>query len=352
MSSNNQLANPKSRVVDLFCGVGGLSVGFRRAGFQIAAGIDVDEIGRYAFERYTGGRFIKEDVANVSVKTVKKLLGRSRPSILIGCAPCQSFSEYNKKGRGASWNMLPQFARIIEGALPDIVSMENVARLATYRGGRTLDAFVSRLTGAGYDVSWYIVNCLEYGISQRRKRLVVFASRRGFIELVPPTHRNVRTLRDVIGSLPRLAAGSVDTTDPYHRAQDLSPINSRRLRATPPGGSWADWPAVLRAKCHTTTRGKEFASVYGRLKYDDVGPTVTTQFFKVGSGRFGHPTQRRALSLREGALLQTFSARFRFVKDSDGITFHEVGRLIGNAVPVRLGKIIARSIRRHIEKYY
>jgi DNA (cytosine-5)-methyltransferase 1 len=339
-------------VVDLFCGVGGLSVGFRREGFRIAAGIDVADAGRYAFERYTGGRFIHEDVANVSVATVKKLLGKARPSILIGCAPCQSFSEYNKKGRGTSWNMLPQFARIIEGAQPDIVSMENVARLATYRRGRTLNTFVARLARAGYDVSWYIVDCTDYGISQRRKRLVLFASRRGFVELVPATHRVARSLRKVIGSLPRLAAGSVDADDPYHRAQRLSGINSRRLRATRPGGSWEDWPAGLRARCHTTRCGQEFASVYGRLTYDDIGPTVTTQFFKVGSGRFGHPTQQRALSLREGALLQTFPAKFRFVRDHDAITFHEVGRLIGNAVPVRLGQIIARSIRRHIEQDY
>jgi len=350
MNSNGR--SSKSGVVDLFCGVGGLSIGFRRAGFRIAAGIDIDDVGQYAFERYTGGRFIKQDVSKLSVATVKKLLGTGRPSILIGCAPCQSFSEYNKTGRGASWNMLPQFARIIEGVLPDIVSMENVARLATYRRGRTLNTFVSRISRAGYDVSWYIVNCLDYGISQRRRRLVVFASRRGFVELVPPTHRSARTLRDVIASLPRVAAGSVDPSDPYHRAQRLSQINSRRLRATRPGGGWEDWPASLRADCHKTVRGQEFSSVYGRLRYDDVGPTVTTQFFKVGSGRFGHPTQHRALSLREGALLQSFPARFRFVRDCDGVTFHAVGRLIGNAVPVRLGEIIARSIRRHIDTYH
>ena len=352
MNAKSHVAKPATGVVDLFCGVGGLSIGFRRVGFRIAAGIDVDDAGRYAFERYTGGRFVHENVADVSIEAVKNLLGKDQPSILIGCAPCQGFSEYNKKGRGTSWNMLPQFARIIEGASPDIVSMENVARLATYRQGRTLNAFISRLVRAGYDVSWYIVNCSDYGISQRRKRLVLFGSRRGFVNLVPPTHRSVRNLREVIGKLPRLAAGSANADDPYHRAQWLSEINLRRLRATRPGGTWEDWPTALRARCHTTRKGQEFASVYGRLTYDDVGPTVTTQFFKVGSGRFGHPTQQRALSLREGALLQTFPPKFRFVKDGDDITFHKVGRLIGNAVPVRLGEIIARSIRRHIQEVY
>jgi DNA (cytosine-5)-methyltransferase 1 len=342
----------KGGVVDVFCGVGGLSLGFKRAGFRIAAGIDLDEAGRYAFERYTGGSFIKADVAKLDAALVKRWLGKGRPRILIGCAPCQSFSEYNKKSRGAAWNLLPAFARLIEGAQPDIVSMENVARLVDYRGGRTFKTFVNRLSRAGYNVSWFIVSGADYGISQRRKRLILFASKRDFIDLVPPTHRRPVTLRKVIGGLPRLSRGTSDPKDRFHRAQQLSDKNVERLKLTAPGGTWRDWPTKLRVPCHTTDRGKEFGSVYGRLTWDEIGPTITTQFFKLGAGRFGHPGQRRALSLREGGMIQTFPRRFQFVAPSEEIFFHSVGRLIGNAVPVRLGEIIAKSIRLHVDVHF
>lgn len=352
---NRGKRNAKRRpggVVDVFCGVGGLSLGFRRAGFKIAGGIDLDEAGRYAFERYTGGRFVKADVGNLDSSLVTKLLGSSRPRILIGCAPCRSFSEYNKKGRGRTWNLLPAFARLIEECDPDIVSMENVWRLLEYRGGRVFGTFVNRLSAAGYDVTWYVVSCASYGISQRRKRLVLFASKRGFVDLLPASHEEATTLRSVIGGMRRLAAGAVDAHDRFHRTQGLSDLNLRRLKKNRPGGTWRDWPSQLRVACHETKRGKEFASVYGRLRWDEVGPTITTQFFKVGCGRFGHPTQHRALSLREGAMLQTFPTRFQFAPPGEKIALDRIGRLIGNAVPVRLGEVIALSIKRHVEQHY
>ena len=283
---------------------------------------------------------------------VKRLLGRGRPRILIGCAPCQSFSEYNKKRRGAAWNLLPAFARLIEGAEPDIVSMENVAPLVEHQGGRVFKTLVNRLSRAGYNVSWFIVSSADYGISQRRKRLILFASKRNFIDLIPPTHRRSVTLREAIGDLPRLSRGKVNPRDRFHRAQRLSDKNVKRLKITVPGGTWRDWPKRLRVPCHNTECGGEFGSVYGRLTWDEIGPTITTQFFKLGTGRFGHPSQQRALSLREGGMIQTFPRRFHFVAPSEEIAFNRVGRLIGNAVPVRLGEIIGKSIRLHIEAHF
>lgn len=355
-TSARGLSNPaaigEGGVVDLFCGVGGLSLGFKKAGFRISAGIDLDAAGRYAFERYTGGRFLNADVAEISGAQIKKLLGQGRPRILIGCAPCQSFSEYNKKGKGKSWNLLPEFARLIEEAKPDIVSMENVARLEEFDGGRVFNEFVSRLTRSGYNVSWNVVSSAEYGISQRRKRLILFASMRGFVELMAPTHRNPVTLDRVLANLPPLKAGDADPGDRYHCAQNLSEANLQRIALSVQGGTWRDWPVALRVPCHNTERGGEFASVYGRLVPDAIGPTITTQFFKLGTGRFGHPTQDRALSLREGGLIQTFPRRFQFINPKEPVAFDRVGRLIGNAVPVRLGQVIAKSIRQHIVHYF
>ena len=285
-------------------------------------------------------------------KIVKALLGTVRPRILVGCAPCQSFSEYNKKGRGSAWNLLPAFARLVEDADPDIVSMENVARLADHHDGRTLRLFVNRLSRAGYNVSWNIVSSADYGISQRRNRLILFGSKRGFVDLIDPTHDQVVTLRQAIGDLPTLRAGQANKKDRYHRAQRLSDVNAERMRYTVPGGSWRQWPKRLRVACHQTAAGAEFGSVYGRLSWTAIGPTVTTQFFKIDTGRFGHPSQLRGLSLREGALLQTFPRRFQFAPPNEEIAFDVIGRLIGNAVPVRLGEIVARSIKEHISKHY
>jgi DNA (cytosine-5)-methyltransferase 1 len=339
-------------IVDVFCGIGGLSLGFKKVGFKITAGIDIDDNARYAYERYTGGRFIKADVAKLESGLVKTLLGTVGPRILIGCAPCQSFSEYNKKGRGSAWNLLPAFARLVEDADPDIVSMENVARLADHNDGRTLRTFVDRLSRAGYNVSWYIVSSADYGISQRRKRLILFGSKYGFVDLIEATHNKEVTLRQAIGDLPVLRAGGANKKDRYHRAQGLSDVNAQRMKHTTPGGSWRQWPKRLRVACHKTAAGAEFGSVYGRLSWKAIGPTITTQFFKIGTGRFGHPSQLRGLSLREGAILQTFPRNFQFAPPNEEIAFDVIGRLIGNAVPVRLGEIVARSIKRHIEDHY
>lgn len=338
-------------LVDVFCGVGGLSLGFKNAGFRIAAGVDIDPHCRYAFERYTGGRFIHSDAGKLDPDEIQRFFGTSRPRVLIGCAPCRTFSEYNKKERGRNWNLLPAFARLIEATQPDIISMENVARLVTYRSGRVFSAFVNRVARLGYDVSWHVVSAAEYGVSQRRKRVVVFGSRYGFVDPLPPTETEAPTLRDIIGHLPPIRAGSASSKDRYHVAPSLSTKNAARLRHSKPGGSWRDWPTRLLVDCHKTVRGAEFGSVYGRLSWDNVGPTVTTQYFKVGTGRFAHPSQNRALSLREGALLQTFPPRFQFVDPTEPIVFDRVARMVGNAVPVQLAEVIAQSIRAHILKH-
>jgi DNA (cytosine-5)-methyltransferase 1 len=134
-----------------------------------------------------------------------------------------------------------------------------------------------------------------------------------------------------------------------HRASALSPRNLRRIRASKPGGTWRDWTDDLVADCHKAETGETYPGVYGRMVWDLPAPTVTTQCHGFGNGRFGHPEQNRAISLREAALLQTFPRRYRFVAPDDPITFHHLGKLIGNAVPVRLGRIIGRSILKHVE---
>ena len=125
-----------------------------------------------------------------------------------------------------------------------------------------------------------------------------------------------------------------------------------RIKASRPGGTWRDWPPDLQAACHQKKSGETYPSVYGRMAWDDVAPTITTQCFGYGSGRFGHPEQDRAISLREAAMLQTFPRRYKFVEPNDPVRFSKFGRLIGNAVPVRLGQHIGRSILEHAMEYH
>jgi DNA (cytosine-5)-methyltransferase 1 len=190
---------------------------------------------------------------------------------------------------------------------------------------------------------------IDYGLPQSRKRLVVLASKLGPIDLEKSdAGQPVRTVHDEIGSLPPLQAGSVDPQDRLHRSSMVSELNLKRLRASKPGGTWRDWDPQLVAKCHQAESGKTYSGVYGRMRWDEPSPTMTTLFYGFGNGRFGHPEQDRALSLREGAMLQSFPRDYDFVEPGKPINMRTVGRMIGNAVPVTLGRVIARSVRRHL----
>lgn len=346
-------ARPPGSVVDLFCGAGGLTHGLMRAGFRIAAGVDVDDECRYPFEYNNNAKFICRDVDDLSSSEVFELFERDQPKILVGCAPCQPFSVYNQKNDDPNWRLIGRFCELVAEIKPDIVSMENVPRLMDYRGGKIFRSFLASLRKAGYSVSRRIAFLPAYGLPQRRSRLVVMASLHGRIKLEKPTYspENYQTVEQVIGKLSPLAAGETDKTDGLHRASRLSPMNLKRIRASVPGGSWADWDEELVAPCHRLKTGKGYRSVYGRMKFDEPAPTITTQFFGFGNGRFGHPEQDRALSLREGAILQSFPSDYQFVSQGKRVQFKAVGRMIGNAVPVLLGEVIGRSIASHLAQH-
>ena len=346
-------AGPYGSVVDLFCGVGGLSHGFRQEGFEIAAGVDDDENCRYAFEHNNEARFIHRDVSSLDGEEVGKLFTPGMPSILVGCAPCQPFSVYNQKNADPQWQLLEEFARIISQVRPSVVSMENVPRLMRFRKGKVFDDFVETLEREGYHVEHEIAFAPDYGVPQQRSRLVLLASLRKGLRLERPTHSSssYETVGKAIGGLPRLVAGGCDARDPLHRCSRLSPLNLDRIRASTAGGSWRDWDDGLVSGCHRKETGRGYGSVYGRMRWDDPAPTITTQFYGFGNGRFGHPEQDRALSLREGAVLQSFPPGYEFVKPEAPVQFKTLGRMIGNAVPVLLARAIARSIRAHLGSY-
>lgn len=343
-----------SAVIDLFCGVGGLTHGLQLSGLNVVAGFDIEESCRYAYEHNNNSVFVNEDITQLSSEELAAYYPENSTRVLVGCAPCQPFSKYTKRYRkdgpvDDKWRLLYSFSRLVEEIEPAVVSMENVPELSRET---VFHDFTTALEALGYHVSWGIVYCPDYGVPQHRKRLVLLASRIGEIALIPPRLQpeNYITVRQAIGGLPALTDGDIDPHDIMHQASHLSDLNRRRIRQSVPGGTWRDWDIDLQLPCHRKNSGRSYPSVYGRMNWDEPSPTITTQFYGVGNGRFVHPEQDRALSLREGAILQSFPPDYAFIADAKQINKRKLGTHIGNAVPVELGRAIGISIIRHLEE--
>jgi len=347
-----ELARTQSvAAVDLFCGAGGLTHGLIDAGVPVVAGADLDDACRHPYEaNHDGITFYRKDVAELGASEVAKWFGSASIRVLAGCAPCQPFSTYSQRYETIGtdrWLLLNHFGRLVEELRPDIVTMENVPTITRHA---VFDHFVATLEGQGYDVWYDVVDCVEYGLPQRRRRTVLLASLHGEIELRAPDESDPTTVEEVLKGLPILRHGRKNEEDPLHTASRLSELNLERIKASKPGGSWRDWPKHLVADCHRRNTGKKYPSVYGRMRWNEPAPTLTTQFYGFGSGRFGHPSQARGLSLREGAILQGFPRDYSFVPDGARVQFKVLGRLIGNAVPVELGRAIGESILEHVDQ--
>lgn len=336
--------------VDLFCGAGGLTAGLRAAGIEVQAGYDTDSSCKFAFEHNNNAGFVCKDVSDVTAHEINAWYSGNAIRLLAGCAPCQPFSSYNQgkdTHQDRKWPLLYQFSRLIKEVKPELVTMENVPDVTKHK---VYEDFVADLKKNGYEVWSGTVACVDYGLPQQRRRHVLLASLLGQIFLVPPTHKENRiSVRDVLGKLPKIEAGETDQKDPLHRAARLSPINQQRIRLSRPGGTWKDWPEEMRADCHRKKSGSTYPSVYGRMVWDEPSPTMTTLCYGFGNGRFGHPEQDRAISLREAAILQSFPQDYLFTPLGSPNNFRNVGRMIGNAVPVRLGEVIGESLIKHVQ---
>ena len=245
-------------------------------------------------------------------------------------------------------DLLDTFSRIVKDIKPDIVSMENVPQLAKEP---IFNDFVMTLKKLNYKVNWHIVYAPQYGIPQKRKRLVLLAGNTD-IDLVSPLFNkdNYPTVRDTIFKLPKIEAGATNKTDPMHRSPKLTKLNIKRIKQSKPGGTWHDWDEELLLKAYRKKSGKSYTSVYGRMQWDEPAPTITTKFYGYGNGRFGHPEQNRAISFREGAMLQTFPENYLFFDEDHPISGKDLGIMIGNAVPVKLGEAIGKSILKGFNK--
>ena len=342
----------KISAVDLFCGIGGLTCGLKQSGIDVVAGIDFDESCKFAYEKNNDGIFIHKSICEVSGDEIDALFGNADIKILVGCAPCQPFSAHqkNKKDRSShkDWGLLYDFQRLVKEISPQIVSMENVPEL---RKEKVFADFVESLKTQGYNVNFKIHDASDYGVAQRRKRLLLLASKFGDINFLDPQDNKI-TIKDVISNMDKIRAGDlINNKDRLHISPKLNDINIKRIKQSTPGGSWHDWDKNLLPNCYKKASGQSYKSVYGRMSWDDVAPTLTTQFINYGTGRFGHPQQDRAISLREGALLQSFPPKYEFKDKNEKICMRKIARHIGNAVPPKLGEHIGKSILKHLKKY-
>ncbi|MGB3343976.1 MAG: DNA (cytosine-5-)-methyltransferase [Aequorivita sp.] len=343
-------------VIDLFCGIGGLSHGMYKKGFNILAGYDIDDSCKYAFEFNNKSKFFSQNIIALTGEHLKSIFNDMDIKILAGCAPCQPFSSYSNKVKNkdsSKYDLLYEFGRLIEESSPDIITMENVAQIVGFKQKPVLNDFIAKLESLNYFVNYKIVFCPDYGIPQTRKRLVLLASKFGEINLIAPTHtsENYITVRNVIGHLPPLNAGETCNNDGLHKARRLSEINLRRIKHSTINGSWMDWPEELILKCHKKDSGRSYKSVYGRMDWDKPAPTMTTLCTGLGNGRFGHPDQDRAITPREAALFQTFPTSYKFFSPETQVSVTKASRYIGNAVPPVLGEVTAESIIKHLRNH-
>ncbi|MEM5442871.1 DNA cytosine methyltransferase [Serratia marcescens] len=338
------------RVIDFFCGCGGASKGFELAGFDIALGIDFDESAEASYKaNFPHTKFIRDDIRNIKVRDVAKLVPDrdSTELVFCACAPCQPFSSQNKTRNADDIRrtLLGETKRFIRAFRPAFIFIENVPGIQSIKieeNGPFAD-FLHFIGRFGYQYDFKVVSSEFYGVPQQRKRLVILARLGGAPYFPAPSHGNEEhpfaTVRDYIGDLPRLQAGECSPNDPLHTAAVISPINIERLQHTPEGGDRRDWPDHLWLNCHREYNGH--TDVYGRMKWDTPCKTLTTKCTSISNGRFGHPdiTQNRAITFREAACLQTFPKSFIF----EGSNISK-SKQIGNAVPVLLAQCFAEAI--------
>ena len=346
------------RVFDFFSGCGGTSAGLRSAGMEIALGLDNDpDAGRTYRANFPEAAFLGVDIQKLPTRSLDSFVRCSddHPLLFSACAPCQPFSR-QRRGVTASdddrFGLLTHLLRFVKEYQPEFLFVENVPGLREIDIGRkAFEPFIQTLQHLGYYTKHRIVRCQDYGVPQRRARLVLLASSAAAITFPRRTNgpgsrcAQYPTVADWIRGLPGISAGETHPDVPNHRAAQLSPINLQRIRATPPGGGWRDLPPELVPECHRS--GFEgYSDVYGRLRWDAPAPAMTTRCISYSNGRFGHPQQDRAISVREAACLQTFPMDFVFTGN-----LNSQARQVGNAVPVLLSKRFGERIIDHLAEF-
>ncbi|UCA47213.1 DNA cytosine methyltransferase [Pseudochrobactrum sp. XF203] len=332
----------KPTAIDLFCGAGGLTLGLKQAGFKVLASVELEEIPHKSYLlNHPDVISYKRDIRKLGVAELRKQLNlkRGELDLLAGCPPCQGFSTLRTRKKALSFNddrneLMFEFLRLVEGLLPKAVMMENVPALAY---DARMVVFLRRLSTLGYKVgrrTVQIEDAADYGVPQRRRRMIMMATRFGQVEAAQKTvHATVRSC------LTRAALAPVGSSgDPLHDHIPIRADNVQQIIESIPvdGGSRGSLPEHLVLKCHKDKK-TGFRDVYGRMWWDRVAPTMTSGCDNPSKGRYLHPAENRAITLREAALFQSFPAYYKFdLSKGRG----RVALMIGNALPPEF-------IRRH-----
>jgi DNA (cytosine-5)-methyltransferase 1 len=335
--------------IDFFCGAGGLTRGLLDAGINVIAGIDSDGRCKQTYETNNKpALFYEVDIRRLKVAFIARLIRGVRRSHLLfaGCAPCQSFSQQRKSpSRRPDATLLIAFGRLIERFKPGQVLIENVPGITRVKGFSAYRRFVKILESSGYSYDDRILDAKHYGVPQNRRRYVLLAMRGKTPQLPKKLRRPgtapYETVRRAIGHYPPISAGEKEPSLPNHEAASISELNVLRLRHTAhDGGDRRSWPEGLVLNCHKKDY-EGHTDVYGRMFWGKPAPTLTAKCNSISNGRYGHPCQDRAISLREAASLQTFRDDYVFY----GSNLH-IAAQIGNAVPVSLAEVLGQQIIR------
>lgn len=350
------------KVIDLFSGCGGSALGFKQAGFDIRVAVDINTLASESFKlNFPKAEVFTSDISTISSKELLKAAGAfsGEEIVVIACPPCQGFSTARRKSQASSDprnTLIYEFLRVVVDIKPFAFVMENVPGLERGIGKMMFEDIVSRLKELGYHVVYKVVDTADYGVPQRRKRLVLIGTNnpKNGLNFLEPTNQDPdhsdghlpgwNTVRNAIKDLRKITAGEKSENDPMHSASNLAEINLKRMAITPhDGGGRTSWPEELILECHKKVTG--YKDIYGRMKWDAPSPTITGGCVMISKGRFGHPEQNRAISLREAARLQTFPDDYKFAGNTG-----QIAAQLGNAVPPLLAKRIADTLALYIEE--
>lgn len=340
--------------LDIFSGAGGLTLGLKRAGFRVAAAVEIE---KHAFATYKTNHpdvtALKQDVRTIDGSYLRKIAG-GKIDLLAGCPPCQGFSSLTNTStkRDPRNNLVLEMARLVRETRPRAVMMENVPGLAD-RGKRLFNQLLKTLDELGYTYTWDVLQVADYGVPQNRRRLVLLAGRKVTLTTPPPTHSRTgehglpkwKTLKQTIHGMgaPTILEDSHKGGGPqrfnWHIVRRLSPENIARLRQTKPGVSRSNLPVHLRPDCHKSTE-HGYSNVYGRMSWQQLPVTMTGGCTTLSKGRFGHPSALRTISVREAARIQTFPDDYVF--DCNYMDY--VCNMIGNALPCDFAELLSKSV--------
>ncbi len=320
----------KRTAFDVFCGCGGLTLGLRQAGFRVVGAVDIDRLSLATYElNHAGVATWRLDVRDLDTQAIhdRLRLDKGQLDLLAGCPPCQGFSTLRTLNGGREVSddrndLVFEFLRLVRELEPKTVMLENVPGLGT---DRRITQFEDGLSDLGYSHARRVLNTADYGVPQKRRRLILLASRRGAIDFAKPLRDRV-SVRSAIGGLP--PAG--ESGDRLHDLPERRTARVRQLIRKIPkdGGGRLDLDPKDQLPCHRQFTG--FKDVYGRMAWDSPAPTITSGCHNPSKGRFLHPTENRAITLREAALLQGFPASYRFPPNGGKLA---LAAMIGNALP-------------------